>query len=400
MHNEGMILLNMLKLLRENNMKKENIYPFFNESAILFPVLLLASIGVIMVYSASSAISITKFGNNIFYLQKQSLFFLISLLSMILISFFPYKYFKFLAYLFLLISIVLLIIVQIPSIGIKAGGAYRWLRFGLFTFQPSEFTKFAFIIFLAYSLDKKQSMIKDFSVGFIPHVIIFIILAILIMMQPDFGSVIILGLITWGMMFIAGVRIIHLLIPLPFLIPFFYFFLFKVGYRMERIFAFLNPWEDPLNAGYQITHSLKAFGSGGIFGKGIGLSMQKLYYLPEPHTDFIFSVIGEELGLVGVFLILMLYSIILWRGINIASNCKNFFATLLAFGLTLNLGIQVIINIGVTLGVLPTKGLTLPFLSYGGTSLLVNMIAMGILMNIGTSKDMLRKTENIKLDLK
>ncbi len=226
-----------------------------------------------------------------------------------------------------------------------------------------------------------------FSVGFVPHAFIFALFACLIILQPDFGTIVVLGMITWGMMFIAGVKITHLLSPAPLLIPIIYFWVYKVDYRLERILSFLNPWDDPYNTGYQITHSLKAFGSGGIFGKGIGLGMQKMHYLPEPHTDFIFSIIGEELGLMGVLCVLSLYLILLLKGIQIAKTSKSLFGAITASGLTIYIGIQVIINTGVALGVLPTKGLTLPFISYGGTSLLINMAAMGILMNIGASRN-------------
>ncbi len=364
---------------------KNLLYPFFSEPVILFPVLLLAGMGIIMVYSASSALAMGEMGNPRYYMQRQLLFFLLGFCAMFITSFFPYRFFKLLAYFLLLLAVVLLCAVHIPSLGHRAGGAYRWIKIGNLTFQPSEFVKFALIIYLAYSLSKKQDMIKDFSVGFVPHGIIFIMLAILVMAQPDFGTVMILGVITWAMMFVAGVKIRYLLMPLPFFIPFGYFFVYKVGYRMNRIFAFLHPWDDPMDTGYQITHSLKAFGSGGIFGKGLGLGIQKLHYLPEPHTDFILSVIGEELGLAGVLFTLILYSVIIWRGARIARNAQNVFGALLAAGITTNLGIQVIINAGVALGVLPTKGLTLPFLSYGGTSLLVNMTCMGVLMNIGAA---------------
>ncbi|MFO7752347.1 MAG: putative lipid II flippase FtsW, partial [Desulfobacteraceae bacterium] len=270
---------------------------------------------------------------------------------------------------------------------VKAGGAARWLNLGGMTFQPAELAKPAIIIYLAYSLSKKQEMIKDFSVGFLPHAIAFLMFSILILAQPDFGSVVVLGLITWGIMFIAGVPVLHLLSPVPLMIPLVYFLVYKVDYRMERILVFLNPWQDPTNAGYQITHSLKAFGSGGILGKGIGQGMQKLHYLPEPHTDFIFSIIGEELGLVGVMAVFALYGTILLRGLKIARNTADSFGSIVAAGVTMSLGLQVIINTGVAMGALPTKGLTLPFLSYGGTSLLVNMAAMGILINIGASRD-------------
>ena len=365
---------------------KKTIYPFFiNEAGILIPVLALAGLGIVMVHSASAAISIDKYGSHLYFLQKQALFFGISLVIMFCASLFPYKLLKKLAYPLLAVSFIMLTAIHMGSLGITAGGATRWLKIGGITFQPSEFTKLALIIFLAYSLNKKQDLLKSFSVGFIPHALLFGLIALLILQQPDLGTVVIIGAITWLMMFIAGVPVIHLLSPLPLAVPFVYFAIYKVDYRMERILAFLNPWADPQNTGYQITHSLKAFGSGGIFGKGIGLGMQKLYYLPEPHTDFILSIIGEELGLAGVITILLLYTIILFRGISIAKSADTLFGTFVAAGLTISLGLQVIINTGVTLGVLPTKGLTLPFLSYGGTSLVINMACMGILMNIASS---------------
>ena len=187
------------------------------------------------------------------------------------------------------------------------------------------------------------------------------------------------------MLFVGGARIFHLLASLMVLVPFLYFYMIHAEYRLKRIMSFLDPWQYSTDEGYQIIHSLMAFGSGGIWGAGVGNGFQKLFYLPEPHTDFIFSVIGEELGLLGVLAILGLYGIILWRGISIARNSGDEFGAFLAFGMTLALGLQVCTNMGVTLGLLPTKGLTLPFLSYGGTSLLMNMASIGILMNIYAS---------------
>jgi len=365
----------------------KTIHPFFSEKKILFPVILLSGIGIIMVYSASSSISMENHNTAFYYMKKQALFLGISLCVMFITASFPYKLYRNFSYLILFGAIALLIAVLFPALSVKAGGAHRWLSLGGVTFQPAEFAKLSLILFLGYSLSKKQDMIKQFSVGFFPHAFIFALFACLIIIQPDFGTIVVLGMITWGMMFIAGVKITHLLSPTPLLIPVIYFWVYKVEYRLERILSFLNPWDDPYNTGYQITHSLKAFGSGGIFGKGIGLGMQKMHYLPEPHTDFIFSIIGEELGLIGVLTVLSLYLILLLKGIQIAKTSKSLFGTITATGLTIYIGIQVIINTGVALGVLPTKGLTLPFISYGGTSLVINMAAMGILMNIGASKD-------------
>jgi len=366
--------------------EKISIHPFFKEKAILFPVILLCGIGIIMVYSASSTIALEKNKPAFFYMKKQTWFFMISLGIMFVASGMPYRIYKKISYIILAAAIGLLCAVLVPGLGIEILGSYRWLKLGPITFQPAEYAKLALVLFLGYSLSKKQDKIKSFSVGFVPHVLIMAVLACLIIVQPDFGTIIILGAITWAMMFIAGVKISHLLAPAPIVIPLIYFLVSHSEYRMKRIMGFLNPWADPFKDGFQITHSLKAFGSGGIFGKGLGMGIQKLHYLPEPHTDFIFSVIGEELGLVGVLSILGLYLVLLSRGMKIARTCTDSFGAITAAGLTFYMGIQVFINTGVTMGLLPTKGLTLPFISYGGTSLLINMAAMGILMNIGASK--------------
>ncbi|SLM30689.1 Lipid II flippase FtsW [Desulfamplus magnetovallimortis] len=368
------------------NKTKKDIHPFLNELAILFPVAILAGLGLIMIHSASASISFSEHGTAFHYVQKQLVFCALGFLVMFIAASVPYKILNPLAYIILVSAFIFLAAVKIPGLGVKAGGAYRWLKLGGMSFQPSEFTKLAMVIFLAYSLNKKQEQIHRFFVGFFPHLILLGLLSLLILSQPDLGSVVILGAITWGMMFVAGVRLLHLASLIPIIIPLVYFQVYKIPYRMERLFAYLYAWDDPQDTGYQITHSLKAFGSGGLFGKGIGLGMQKLHYLPEPHTDFILSIIGEELGLFGVLIILVLYGIILMRGARIAKEADTLFGTLTAAGLTIALALQVTINTGVTMGLLPTKGLTLPFLSYGGTSLLISMAGMGILMNIGSHK--------------
>jgi cell division protein FtsW len=283
----------------------------------------------------------------------------------------------------LALAAVFLALTQIPGYGHSAGGAARWIKVGGFTVQPSEFARLAMIIYLAYSLSKKEARIREFSIGFLPHVLVMLMLGCLIMVQPDFGSVAILGLICWIMMFLAGVPMKFLAGSLLALLPLAGGIMISASYRVERLMSFLDPWKHQTDQGYQIVHSLMAFGSGGILGKGLGNGHQKLFYLPEPHTDFIFSVIGEELGLWGVLLLLTLFAVILWRGLIIAMNTEDRFGSLLAAGLTLSIGVQVTINMGVAMGLLPTKGLTLPFLSYGGSSLLINMLAVGIILNIG-----------------
>jgi cell division protein FtsW len=269
---------------------------------------------------------------------------------------------------------------------LSAGGSTRWIRLGSFSFQPSELARIALVIYLAYSMERKADRIKDFSIGFVPHVLVLGAFMILIFIQPDFGSVFILGTLTWVLLFIGGVRFWQLFASLLVILPVAYFFLINAEYRAKRILGFLNPWEHSSDAGYQIVHSLMAFGTGGFWGTGIGKGYQKLFYLPEPHTDFIFSVIGEELGLLGVLIIIGLYGWIIIRGIAVARSAPDLFGAYLAAGLTIAMGLQIVVNMGVALGLLPTKGLTLPLLSYGGTSLLLNMASIGILMNISASR--------------
>jgi len=353
---------------------------------LLFPVLFLVGIGIVMVYSASSALALKKFGTSYFFLKKQALFAFAGVIVLVISRHFPYKYYRKLAYPLLGLSLALLAIIQFTDLGLSAGGSIRWMKLGSFSFQPSELARIALVIYLAYSMEKKEEQIKNFSIGFVPHVLVLGVFAALIFIQPDFGSVAILGALTWIMLFIGGVRFSQLFASLLIIIPVGYLFLINAEYRVKRILGFLNPWEYRADEGYQVVHSLMAFGTGGLWGAGIGKGYQKLFYLPEPHTDFIFSVIGEELGLLGVLVIIALYAWIVMRGIAIARKAPDLFGSYLAVGLTIAIGLQIVVNMGVTLGLLPTKGLTLPLLSYGGTSLLINMASIGILMNISASK--------------
>jgi cell division protein FtsW len=352
---------------------------------LLFPTLFLVGIGVVMVYSASSPLAMERFGGEYYFLKKQATFALIGLLVLVLSRHFPYRFYRLMTYPLIILSLGFLIAIQVTHWGASAGGSARWLRFGQISFQPSEFARLAMIVYLAYSMNKKGEKLKDLYIGFLPHILVLGTFTTLIILQPDFGSAVILGVITWIMMFVGGARIRHLALSMLVLLPFLYVFMVNAEYRLKRLLSFLNPWQYSSDEGYQIIHSMMAFGTGGIWGVGIGKGFQKLFYLPEPHTDFIFSVVGEELGLLGVLTILGLYIMIVWRGILISRNSADTFGSFLAFGLALAIGLQVCINMGVTLGLLPTKGLTLPFLSYGGTSLLMNMASVGILMNIGAS---------------
>ena len=354
--------------------------------ALLFPVLLLVGVGIVMVYSASSALALKKFGTSYYFLKKQTVFALLGIVVMVASCHIPYRLFRPLTYPMLFLAIMFLAIIIFSGFGYSAGGAKRWFRIAGFTFQPSEFARFVLVIYLAYSMSRKMDRIKEFNVGFLPHVLVLCLFAVLMMLQPDFGSVVIFGAITWIMLFVAGARLTYLLGSMVLVLPAAYYMMTGADYRIGRIMSFINPWQYSGDKGYQVVHSLLAFGTGGIWGAGIGKGYQKLFYLPEPHTDFIFSVIGEELGLIGVLIILGLYTVILWRGINIARNSPDAFGSFVAAGLTTAMGLQICINMGVALGLLPTKGLTLPFLSYGGTSLLMNMVSVGVLMNISSVK--------------
>jgi cell division protein FtsW len=352
---------------------------------LLFPVLTLVGIGIVMVYSASSALALKKFGTDLYFIKRQGFFALAGLMVLVGCRHLPFRLLRPMVYPLLLLAAGLLLAVLYSGFSFSAGGSARWLRFGSLSFQPAEFARLALIVYLAYSLSKKQELVRRFTVGFLPHVAVVGLFAGLILLQPDFGSAVILVTITWIIMFVGGVRLLHLLSVLPLLIPAAVYVMLRAQYRLKRLMSFMDPWQYPAAEGYQIVHSLFAFGTGGLWGTGIGKGYQKLFYLPEPHTDFIFSVIGEELGLIGVLSLLTLYVLILLRGFSIARRCQDRFGALLASGLTTALGLQLCINMGVAMGLLPTKGLTLPFVSYGGSSLLLNMASIGILLNIGAA---------------
>jgi len=353
---------------------------------LLFTVLFLVGIGIVMVYSASSAIALKAEKPDYFFLKKQAVFGMMGLVVLVFFSYVPYRVYRAMAYPILILAFALLAAILATQMGHAVKGAARWLRFGWLSFQPSEFARFALVVYLAYSLTRKQEQIRSFSIGFLPHMLVLGALSGLIILQPDFGSVVILCAVTWLMLYIGGVPVLHLLAGIVLLLPVAYVLTVIEPYRLKRLLAFLNPWQYPSDEGYQIIHSLMAFGSGGIWGAGIGKGYQKLFYLPEPHTDFIFSVIGEELGLIGILGILSLYGVVLWRGVLIARRANDCFGSMLAIGLTTSICFQVCTNMAVTLGLLPTKGLTLPFISYGGTSLLMSMATVGVLMNIGKQR--------------
>ncbi len=359
---------------------------FFNDPLLLFITILILTFGIVMVTSASFMIASAKFGDGFYYTKKQGLAIIAGLSLMFLFSRTNPFFWRDAAPIGLGISLLLLILVFVPGIGVELGGSRRWIRLPVgFYIQPSEIIKYAMIIFFARSLAKKGDGVKSFAIGFLPHVLIMALVVMLALAQPDFGLALIITTVGFLMMFIAGVRLQHLIGSAILCLP----FLFQIGmsahYRFARVKSFLNPWADPLSSGFQVIQSLVAFGCGGIWGVGLGKGIQKLFYLPQPHSDFILAVVGEELGLAGVIATILLFYLLIFRGLTIAIQTHDIFLRCLAFGITSLLGIQALLNMAVTMGLTPTKGLPLPLISLGGTSLIANLAGIGILMAINAT---------------
>jgi cell division protein FtsW len=354
---------------------------------LLIVTLALVGFGIVMVYSTSAILAGDRFGDPYFFLKRQALYAGIGFGLMILMMFFPYKILKRFAYPILILCFLSLIAVLIPGIGHRAGGSMRWLKTQFFSFQPSEFCKLGLIIFLAYFLTKKEEKIRSFSFGFLPTIFLSGFVIVLVWKEPDFGAALFLTAMVFLLLFISGARLIYIMGAVLVAFPMVYYFLMNVGYRYRRLMSFIRPWEDPSGNSFQIIQSFLSFGSGGLFGLGLGEGRQKLFFLPAPHTDFIFSIIGEELGLVGAMFVVLLFFILTLRGIHIGLSLEDRFGAYLALGITLMISLQAVINMGVVLGLLPTKGLTLPFISYGGTSLITNLVGVGILLHLSTQME-------------
>lgn len=351
---------------------------------LLFTTVLLVGLGITMVYSSSAVLAQERFGDSYFFLKRTAVFALFGCALMLVAARFPYYKMRSLAYPIMIASMVLIGLVFVPGIGRTISGATRWIGIGPLAFQPSELAKVALIILLAYSLEKKSDKIRSFGVGFMPHVFIMCLVSSLILLQRDFGAAATIAAITWLMMFVAGVRLSYLMSVVILALPLLWKLVGGSGYRRRRILAFLNPWSDQYGSGFQMIQSLVAFNEGGWVGRGLGQGQQKLFYLPEAHTDFIFSVLGEELGLIGVLAVIGLFGFFCYRGLRIALNAPDSFGRYLAVGCTLLISLGAVLNMGVVMGVLPTKGLPLPFISYGGSSLTVSLLAVGILLNISS----------------
>ena len=363
-----------------NEHKNKNSY----DLVLLFLTLALIGIGLVMLYSSSSIMAQERFGDSMYFVKRQIVFALLGLGVLIVSKNLPYVLYRRLVYVLLGVTLLSLIIVLLPQVGHRVGGARRWLRFGPISIQPAEFAKLALIIYISYSVAKKKERLRELSVGYAPHFLVSAVFIGLVVMQPDLGTAITFAVLTFLLLFVAGVRLRYLLATGFAVVPLLALAIAQKGYRWERFLAFLNPWRDPSDTSFQLLHSLLALGSGGPLGVGLGSGQQKLFYLPEPHTDFILAVIGEETGIFGISIVLLLYALLIYKGVKIALRAPERFGTYLAFGLTLAVGLQAFINSAVVMGLLPTKGLPLPFISYGGSSLITNLLAMGILMNISS----------------
>ncbi len=354
---------------------------------LILSALALVVMGVVMVYSTSCIVAMNRFGDEFFFMKKHLVYVFTGFILFLVASRIPYTMYKRLVYPLLILSAALLVLIYVPGFGFKAGGARRWVHLGPLAFQPSEPAKLAVVVFLAYALSSKAEKIKDFYFGFLPNIIIPGVIIALVLREPDLGTSLTLSALVFIMCFAGGVRLRYLLgIVVP-LAPLVYIVITRYAYMARRIMIFMDPWKDAQGAGFQMVQSFLAFGSGGVTGVGLGEGMQKLFYLPEAHTDFILSVIGEELGLIGVGLVIVFYIVFLVSGVKIALKARDLFGTYLALGLTVMVAMQAAVNMAVVMGLLPPKGLTLPFISYGGTSLVINMIAVGMLLNIYILQD-------------
>lgn len=349
---------------------------------LLLTTLLLVAIGVTMVYSSSAIFARELYNDNYFFLKRQLISLAIGFGALFAGRSIPLTFYRRAAYPIFIVATLLLVLVHIPGIGISHKGAARWIGFAGFSFQPSEFAKIALVIFIAYILDKKQDTLKQFGFGFLPPMLFSLLLIFLVLLGKDLGNAVLMAITIVAMMFVAGARLSHLLALLIIALPAFYKLIASVSYRRQRMLAFLDPWEYSRDAGFQIIQSYLAFQVGGILGVGLGQGRQKLFYLPEAHTDFIFSVLGEELGLWGVLVVLVLFATWVTRALIISWKASNNYYRYLGLGLTLLIGCLAVLNMGVVMGLLPTKGIPLPFISYGGTSLVMNLFAVGILLNI------------------
>jgi cell division protein FtsW len=343
---------------------------------------LLLSIGVVMVYSASAIVAADRFDDPYLFLKKQLFWALLGAACLLGALHVDYRRLEALGWPILVAVGVLLVLVLVPPLGQPINGTWRWLRLGPLSIQPAELAKLALVIYLAAFLARHRDELADWRRGFLPPLAVAGGLAILILAQPDLGNCLTLIAVTFALLFLAGSRVRHLLLLVAAAVPLLGLAVWLAPYRLRRITIFMDPWSDPRGSGFQIIQSWLAIGSGGLFGRGVGESRQKLFYLPEAHTDFIFAVVGEELCFVGAGMVLAAFAVLIWRGLRVGLRAPDAFGAYLALGITALIATQTLVNLGVVTGLLPTKGLPLPFISFGGSALLTTMLATGLLLNV------------------
>ncbi|MDE3117549.1 MAG: putative lipid II flippase FtsW [Nitrospirota bacterium] len=356
------------------------------DGVLLTITLLLALIGLVMVFSASGVVAGNRFHDSIYYLKRQLAWLAFGFLLLHVASRLDYTLWQRMAFPILCVTVLLLALVLIPHVGTVVKGARRWLRFGPISIQPAEMVKLVVVLYLAAYLTKKEGRATEFTTWFLPPLLVIGLLAGLVVLEPDLGTVIVVGLVTLVLLFLGGARLGHVLGLVLMALPVVGLLVWRSPYRMQRLMTFLDPMKDPTGAGFQVNQSFLAFGSGGLLGVGLGEGKQKLFFLPEAHTDFVLALVGEEVGLLGTACIMLLYALLVIKGFQIANRAREPFGRHLALGITLLIGCQALINAGVVTGMLPTKGLTLPLVSYGGSSLMVSLLAIGILLSISRDR--------------
>lgn len=345
-------------------------------------VLVLLSFGIIMVFSASAPYAYYYEHDTYYFLKKQLMFGILGLFAMSVTMKIDYRKLGKLSPLILAVSIFMLIMVRIPGIGRNINGAWRWFYIGTFSFQPSEVAKIAVILFLSFSLAKRKDKLAYFASGLFPYLMLIGLFAGLLMLEPHFSCTILICFVSFVILYCAGAKLMHFfLLSIPAILGVIVLII-KSPYRLARVLSFLDPWKDLKGNGWQVVQSLYAIGSGGVFGRGLGHSLQKFLYIPEPHNDFIFAILSEELGFVGVVAVLLLFLVLIWRGIKVAMNAPDSFGCLTAVGITALIAVQVVVNVAVVTSSMPVTGMPLPFFSCGGSSLTFLLAGVGILLNI------------------
>ncbi len=361
-------------------LRRETERPY--DMTLLVCVLILLSVGVVMVYSASSVEALALYGSASYFLKRQLLWAVLGLVVMYVLSRVPYENWARWAVPIFLFTVVCLLLVLVPHVGVTVNGARRWIGAGPLLFQPSELAKLSVVVLFALTLTRRNVPISDFRRGFLPHLAAVAVLFALIIKEPDLGTALSLGGTAIVMLIVAGADFLHIIGLALMGVPAVAALIVTEPYRMQRILAFIDPFKDPLGSGYQTIQALLALGSGGLLGTGLGHSALKYFYLPEAHTDVIFAILAEELGFVGGVAVIALFFVFAWRGYRVALASADPFASVMAVGLTTMILLQAVLNIGVVTDSLPVTGVPLPFISYGGSSLLFTLAAVGILLNI------------------